>query len=144
MTTSNYKSSESEEDVADWDGTGIFSISEMYPYVEITKKEASIEMLCQNKVKEMITCNCGYTHTHTHVTWLHRCASPIPHSKKRVTASNSADFSLCAGIKMSVTPLFCREQWTNKTYLFHNTLRGCDTTMEGGVCAVWRHLLASV
>lgn len=50
MTTSNYKSSESEEDVADWDGTGIFSISEMYPYVEITNKEASMEMLCQNKV----------------------------------------------------------------------------------------------
>lgn len=50
MTTSNYKSSESEEDVADWHGRGIFSISEMYPYVEITKKEAVMEVLCQNKV----------------------------------------------------------------------------------------------
>lgn len=50
MTTSNYKSPESEKDVADWDGMGIFSISEMYPYVEITKKEAGMEMLCQNKV----------------------------------------------------------------------------------------------
>lgn len=50
MTTSNYKSSESEKDVADWDGMGIFSISEMYLYVEITKKEAGMEMLCQNKV----------------------------------------------------------------------------------------------